>query len=216
LLGDPRAPASPLAAHVPLIIGSNAAEFVNGVDNPSATPFTVDQLVKSARSEFGESADAIIDCYRRAYPNESAFGLHSIVSAWWTRKVAVDQLEAKRRQGGAAYGYLFNWAAPVIDERIATYHACEIAYAFDNAERCINQTGGGPVAARVASDISGAWAAFARNGDPNHSGIPHWTAWTDDAPRTMVFDSPSRTVADLDSEMLRLTTGLVVPGMHNA
>ena len=216
LLGDPRAPASPLAAHIPLIIGSNAAEFVNGVDNPSANLFTVDQLEKSARSQFGENAEAVVDGYRRRYPNESPFGLHSIVSAWWTRKVAVDQLEAKRRQGGAAYGYLFNWAAPVIEERIATYHACEIAYAFDNAELCINQTGGGPIAARVASDISGAWAAFARNGDPNHSGIPHWTAWTDDAPRTMVFDAPSRTVGDLDSEMLRLTTGLTVPGMHNA
>jgi para-nitrobenzyl esterase len=216
LLGDARAPSNPLAAHVPLIIGTNAAEFVNGVDNASADLFTVDQLRLSARLEFGESAEEIIGCYRRMYPNENSFGLHSIVSAWWTRKTAVDQLEAKRRQGGPAYSYLFNWTAPVLEERIATYHACEIAYAFDNAELCINQTGGGPVAGRVASDISAAWAAFARNGDPNHSGIPSWIPWTENAPQTMVFDAPSRTVVDLDSEILRLTQGLAVPGMHNA
>jgi para-nitrobenzyl esterase len=215
LLGDPRAPSTPLAAHVPLIIGTNAAEFVNGVDNAAADLFTIDQLEHSARLEFGENAEEIIGCYRRRYSNESAFGLHSIMSAWWTRKTAVDQLEAKRRQGGVAYSYLFNWAAPVLEERISTYHACEIAYAFDNAELCINQTGGGPVAGRVAADMSGAWAAFALTGDPNHPGIPRWTPWTETAPQTMVFDAPSRTVADLDSEILRLTAGMAVPGMHN-
>jgi para-nitrobenzyl esterase len=216
LLGDARAPSHPLAAHVPLMVGTNTAEFVNGVDNESAELFTADQLESAARVEFGDNAAEIVRCYRRRYPNESPFGLHSIISAWWMRRVAVDQLEAKRRQGGDAYGYLFNWKAPVIADRITTYHACEIAYAFDNAELCINQTGGGPVAVRVASDISGAWAAFARGGNPNHPGIPRWSAWTRDAPQTMVFDAPSRTVADLDSEILRLTAGLAVPGMHNA
>jgi para-nitrobenzyl esterase len=217
LLGDPRAPSSAaLAAHVPLIIGTNAAEFVNGVDNASADLFTADQLATAARREFGEDAAHIVDCYRRRYPNETAFGLHSIVSAWWMRKVAVDQLEAKRRQGGTAYGYLFNWVAPVLEERIATYHACEIAYAFDNAGLCINQTGGGIVARRVASDMATAWAAFARNADPNHPGIPRWDPWAERAPHTMVFDAPSHAVADLDTEILRSTEGLAIPGMHNA
>jgi para-nitrobenzyl esterase len=214
LLGDPRAPSNPMAAHVPLIIGTNAAEFVNGVDNPSAGSFTNEQLESSARAEFGDRAPDILDRYRRAFPNESPFGLHSIVSAWWMRKLAVDQLEARRRQGGVAYGYLFNWKAPVLDERVATYHACEIAYAFDNADLCVNQTGGGPDARGVASDLAGAWAAFARDGDPNHSGIPEWRPWAPDAPRAMVFDAPSRVVADLDTEILRLTDGLPVSGMR--
>jgi para-nitrobenzyl esterase len=216
LLGDPRAPSNSLAGAVPLIIGTTASEFVNGIDNPSASSFTVDQLESSARSEFGDNAREIVDLYRRIYPNESPFGLHSIMSAWWTRTAAVDQLEAKRRQGGTAYSYLFAWSAPVVDERITTYHACDIAYAFDNAELCINQTGGGPVARRVASDMSAAWAAFARNGDPSHPGIPRWAPWTEVAAQTMVFDSPSRIVADFDSDVLRLTRGLAGRGMHNA
>jgi para-nitrobenzyl esterase len=216
LIGDRRAPSDSMSAHIPLIIGTNAAEFVNGVDNASADLFTVEQLESSARLEFGEAARDIIDCYRRAFPNQTPFGLHSIISAWWTRKQAVDQLEAKRRQGGTAYGYLFNWPAPVLDERLTTYHACEIAYVFDNAELCTNQTGGGPIAGRVASDISGAWAEFARHGDPNHAGLPPWAPWAAEAPETMVFDSPSHAVVALDSEMLRMTRGLAVRGMHNA
>jgi para-nitrobenzyl esterase len=216
LLGDHRAPSRPRAAHVPLLVGTNAAEFVSGVDNVSASSYTAEQLEASARLEFGENAAEIVDHYRRAHPNETPFGLHSIISAWWMRRVAVDQLDAKWKQGGTAYGYLFNWAAPVLDERIRTYHACEIAYAFDNAQRCVNQTGGGPLADRVASDMSGAWTAFARTGDPNHPGIPRWIPWSNAASQTMVFDSPSRAVAGLDGEMLRLTRGLSVPGMHNA
>jgi para-nitrobenzyl esterase len=216
LLGDPRAPVRSLSAHVPLVVGTTSAEFVNGVDNDSAARFTADDLAAAAAREFGENARAVVDSYRGRYPDESAFGLHSIVSAWWTRKAAVDQLEAKRRQGGKAYGYLFNWAAPVLDERITTYHACDIAYAFYNADLCVNQTGGGPVAARVAADVSTAWAAFARDGDPNHPGIPRWDLWTRNTPRTMVFDAPSHVAADLDTAMLRLTEGLAARGMHNA
>ena len=53
-----------------------------------------------------------------------------------------------------------------------TYHACEIAYVFDNIDRCVRQTGGGPVALALSTKVSRAWVQLARTGNPNHAGMP--------------------------------------------
>jgi para-nitrobenzyl esterase len=45
--------------------------------------------------------------------------------------------------------------------------------------------------AELSRQISGAWAAFARNGDPNHAGLPAWPAFRPDAQECMIFDLQS-------------------------
>ena len=44
--------------------------------------------------------------------------------------------------------------------------------------------------------MSAAWAAFARTGNPNHSGIPVWAPWTPARWSTMVFDTATAAVDD--------------------
>jgi len=44
--------------------------------------------------------------------------------------------------------------------------------------------------------MSRAWAAFARTGNPSHSGIPKWPAYTLDQRATMVIDSTCQVVND--------------------
>jgi para-nitrobenzyl esterase len=50
-------------------------------------------------------------------------------------------------------------------------------------------TGGGPGPRAVAAKVSGAWINFARHGDPNHRGLPHWLSFTADQCPTMIFDT---------------------------
>jgi para-nitrobenzyl esterase len=57
----------------------------------------------------------------------------------------------------------------------------------------------------LSRQISGAWAAFARSGNPNHAGLPEWPAYTLAERATMVFDlGKSRVVNDPDGEERRM------------
>ena len=55
----------------------------------------------------------------------------------------------------------------------------------------------------MSKRISGAYVAFARTGNPNHPGLPHWPAHTRDG-ATMVFDNVSTVRHGLEAEGLRL------------
>jgi para-nitrobenzyl esterase len=52
--------------------------------------------------------------------------------------------------------------------------------------------------------MGGAWVTFARTGNPNHSGLPHWPQYDAESRSTMIFDSPCRIEGDPEGEGLRL------------
>jgi para-nitrobenzyl esterase len=213
LLGDPSAPQKPMSAGIPIIVGSTQHEFVNAVDREGGTAMTEAALREEAIKVFGSRADAVIAAYRDEYPDECTFNLHATISAWWMRELCLRQARAKRAQGGRAYNYVFAWKAPVLTGDLATYHGCELAYVFNNAELCESQTGGTTTAYGVARAMSGAWAAFARTGDPATGQIPKWPEWNQ-SESTFVFDAPCRVVRHLDSTALKLAAGTPVPGLH--
>jgi len=48
------------------------------------------------------------------------------------------------------------------------------------------------MAQQMAALMSDALLAFARSGNPNHSGLPNWEQYSLDRRQTMIFDVPSR------------------------
>jgi len=201
---DPGAPE--ISANVPLLTGTNLHEFVNGLDRPDVNAMGVEELNRLVGEAFGDHSKAIIDAYRREYPNTTPFDLYATIAASSrVRRPAFEQAIRKAALGAApAYSYVYSWRTPVLDNRPGPFHACEIAFTFDNAEICDHYSGGTPEAFTLSKQISSAWVNFARTGNPNHDGLPHWPTYTTEQRATMYFDAPCEVRNDLEGEGLRL------------
>lgn len=189
----PRQPFSPDAPEqskqIPLLVGTTLNEFVSAMGRPDAMKMTDEELRKMTTQVFHDQADQVIAAAKEVYPNAVPFQLWSVIAVSGVRGSALTQAQRKAAQGGApAYCYQFTWQTPVLDGRPMAFHCSEIAFVFDNTDRCENMTGGGPAARALAAKVSDAWIAFARTGDPNHPGLPHWAPLTAETNATMVFD----------------------------
>ena len=200
---DPGAP--PISAHVPLITGTDLNEGFSGLDRPDAEAMTVEEMNRLVSEAFAGDSEAIITAYRRDYPKATPFGLYATIAASHFRVPAFAQASRKATQGAApAYAYIYAWRTPVLDNRPGTFHAAEISFTFDNAELCDHYSAGDPGAFVLSRQMGGAWASFARTGNPNHSGLPQWPVYTADTRATMYFDTPCSVRNDPEGNGLRI------------
>jgi para-nitrobenzyl esterase len=65
-----------------------------------------------------------------------------------------------------------------------------------------------PESDTLSRQISAAWAAFARDGDPNHAGLPTWPAYNAEWRATMVLDQACEVIDDPDRERRLLLSQL--------
>ena len=135
-------------------------------------------------------ADKVIAVYRTAQPGRENIDLflRMDTDASFFRQGVETQAERKAQQLGApVYVYRFEYYSPVREGRLKAMHCMEIPFVFDNLQAGKSFTGSGPTAQRIADQMSAAWVAFARGGNPNHRGIPQWTAFNPTQRATMVF-----------------------------
>jgi para-nitrobenzyl esterase len=67
-----------------------------------------------------------------------------------------------------------------------------IPLVFDNIAQPGSLTGKDADTQKVADQMSEAFIAFARGGDPRHAGIPEWRSYELSTRATMVFDVQSQ------------------------
>ncbi len=203
-------PASPFHSHapsisadVPMIIGSTLNEFVTGISHPQFETMTEAELTARAEAFLPGRGAAVVKAFRLRTPGAAPFDLWSRIATAPIRQAAVDQATAKAALARApAYLYWFNWQTPVLDHRPRAFHCLDIPFAFANTDRCDSMTGGGDVARMLGGQLADAFIAFARNGDPNHSGLAPWSPVSSRAAATMIFDTESRLAIDPDAEEL--------------
>jgi para-nitrobenzyl esterase len=197
-----------VSANVPMIVGTNLNEFVNAVDNPDSAMMTEAELMAKLIERHFDKAAAIAEAYRKEYPRESPFGIWAAVSASETRRNAFMQAEKKTALGAApAFEYIYAWRTPALDGRPGVFHSAEISMVFDNADKCVNYSGLTPEGLEMSTNMSSAWANFARTGNPNHSGIPNWPAFEKSKRSTMIFNTPCVVKDDPEGPGLRLFEG---------
>lgn len=194
---DPKA--SALTADVPMIIGTSLNEFVNGMNHPEYEDMTMDEVENKVHQLYPDRVQRVISAFRERSPNAKPFDLWSQIAASRVREAAIKQATAKAALGKApAYLYWFAWKTPVLDGRPRAFHCSEIPFVFNNTDRCDTMTGGGADARALAEKVSDAWIHFARTGDPNHPGIPHWAAFSSETVPTMIFDNDTVAVNNPD------------------
>lgn len=72
----------------------------------------------------------------------------------------------------------------------------DIPLNLDTVAVAPGMTGDGPDAQRMAGIMSSMCIQFARTGNPNHAGLPHWRPYTLKDRATMCFNLPPRLVDD--------------------
>jgi para-nitrobenzyl esterase len=190
-----------LSVQIPFLVGNTFHEFANGIDKPHARETTWEQLSAQLTPQIGARTSPAIEAYRKAFPSAKPFEIGGMIGADLFRRGTILQTERKAAQNGApVYAYWFGWKTPVLDGRPLAFHCQDLAFWFDNVDLCVQATGGGEDARKLASQMSRALVAFARTGDPNHDGIPKWTPFTGANRAMMIWDTASDVKIDPDRD----------------
>jgi para-nitrobenzyl esterase len=198
---DPGAPDS--AVNVPMIIGTTRDEGrFNGLADTSL--FALDEAsLLTAVKDLGvpeRNVDAAIMLYRARMTGRSASDIYfAMASDAWIRKDAITQAERKAAQGGAAV-YMYRFDRGIPNSRYQAGHTVEIPFVFDNVDLAPGVRGM-PRDSRdvaLARQMSDAWVAFARSGNPNHGGMPKWRPYEMKERATLLFNHRSELALGLE------------------
>jgi len=183
--------ATELSADVPIMIGTTQHErSLFTTTTPDLYELDEVGLKKEVGKIVGDRADTFISTYRKLAPDATPSDIYfTIGSDQWMRNSSIRLAERKHEQGRApVFMYRFDWRSPAWDGRFMAAHAFEIPFVFDNTQLNSDITGGTPESKALGANMSDAWIAFARTGNPNHDGLPHWPAYDPTDRATMMFD----------------------------
>jgi para-nitrobenzyl esterase len=212
---DPVAPA--MSANVPLIVGTNKDETILFFQRGDLGVFSLDEAALRSRlkERLGDNGERVLEVYRRGRPGASPADLFvAITTGQWMWRDAITLAERKVALNAApVFMYEFAYesevpVSPTVPYPLKSAHAMEIAFKFDHPETNPD-TGQRPERFKAARNMSAAWAAFARTGNPSHGGIPAWPAYTPERRASMVLDAECRVVDDphRDERLIWQTVG---------
>jgi para-nitrobenzyl esterase len=190
---------APSSLSVPLLIGTCKDEMTLFSLDVERDRFGDDRLRSAAQSIFGDAADDAVRVYERSKPEAATFDRYVAMT---TDRFRVGSIRIAERRAQASpvpvYMYRFDFESPLFEGKLGAPHAMEIPFVFDNLEvpGGLSLHGGRPGAQPLADRVSEAWLAFARTGNPSHSGLPVWPAYEPGRRSTMLFDEERRVVED--------------------
>jgi para-nitrobenzyl esterase len=162
----------------------------------------LEDVAARLQPQLGEQTAPVLDAYRAAHPSAKPVELLALILS--PRTDAIIEAERQFQAGAPVHLYWFGWRTPVLDGRPRAFHCADLPFVFDNTGRADTATGGGEAPKALAAKMADAWIAFARQGDPNHAGLPHWPRFEPEAGPVMIFDDRCRAVDDPDRRERRV------------
>jgi para-nitrobenzyl esterase len=211
---DPDAPA--ISAAIPLLLGTTKDESRMLLAGDVAN-FDLDEGQMRARliaflDVGADETDRIVAVFRaqrpHASPSDIFFAVTNARMLWMN---ALTQAERKAAQRvGAVYMYRFDWHLPILGGKLGAPHGATVSFVFRTMDAAKSMVGMGAERQALSDRISNAWLAFARTGNPNHAGLPHWPTFDAATRATMIFDNDCALV-NAPNEAERLAMCAVPP-----
>jgi para-nitrobenzyl esterase len=215
---DPFDPTAPeLSANIPLLIGSVETEVTflpHQVLDPIDDASLHAHVKQTVRNASDDQVDKLIAAYRAGRPGVSNTDLYLILASDATFRAGVmTEADRKATQAKAAvYQYYFTWRSPVREGKLRSFHTLEIPFVFDNVDVAKSMTGDGQDRYALADQMSSAWVAFARTGNPNHKGLPTWPTFDTTKRAVMIFNDECKIVNDPHGDEQRLLHSIQTGG----
>jgi para-nitrobenzyl esterase len=192
---DPDAPE--ISAGIPLLIGNDKDESSLFLQGNSGLYNLDDAGLRSELIKAGiqtDKVDKLLVLYKRDHPGDTPSDLYFRISTdRGARLNAATQAELQLARGKAkVFVYYCQYNTPLGDGKFRAFHTSDLPLTMRLTLF--------PESEQLSRQLSGAWAAFARNSDPGQKGLS-WPAYTTEKRATMVFDAPkSEAVNDPDHE----------------
>jgi len=125
------------------------------------------------------------------------------------RRAAVRTSETATAAGSGGWLYRFDLPSTVHDGVLGATHGCDVAFTFNDYARpetsriafAHYHDPEDPVVQQLAEEWSSTLLAFARTGDPNGAGLPHWPPYSPNERQVLILDATSRIEQDPDRDL---------------
>ncbi len=189
-------------AQLPLLVGTVYGEFSgfmpSAYDKHKLTFEEGAEIVKQTAGE--EAAAELLPLFAKAYPERNPVELLTLDFLF---RLPTQQFIRQRSAGNrCTYSYLFNQDLPINGGNVP-WHCADVPYVFHNTEM-VPSTQEEGVSEKLEAQIFDSVIAFARSGNPNHPGIPDWSASSPGDEQTMVFCGDTRVRRNHDAELIPL------------
>jgi len=203
-------------ARIPVLLGTNLDEIrywatIEDLPLEAKPPALLETQVASI---VGDRARALIDTYQRADSEYGEAVIHLETDLLF-RMTSIRMAEAICDLQ-PTYMYLFTYRSTSPLARYESAHAMELPFVFgliDELES-IDFIGRGPDRATLMGRIQQAWIQFARSGDPNHRGLPHWPRYERTRRATMLLGLDSKVLEDPFGAQRRSWDGVPFDGVR--
>lgn len=208
-VGDPRAVGfTPHAKTIPVMAGTVFGEFAFGPGLHNKYELSRDEKIKLIEEKYKEGSHRLIELFGKAWPEKDISDLLVMDSMF--RSPTRDFVEKKGAcPESPTYSYIFSYEFPY-DGGKPAWHCSEIPFVFRNT--CMVPVCNEPGVSDVLEDrVFGAWIAFAKHGDPNHSALPRWPASRPGEEQVMIFDRECSVRMNFDAQLIELHKELAPP-----
>jgi para-nitrobenzyl esterase len=195
---------------VPLIAGTNRDE---GTLFTMLLPQSLWGLLGSALATSitsGADPTPYLNALKATYPQDTDKQNHERIWVDMLRHSAIGSTQRATKAGPGGWLYRFDLPSTVAmgGQNLGATHAAEIAFTFNSfagADAPLNlYDPDDPVVKDLAQRWSNTIIAFAKTGDPNGAGLPHWPRYSTSNRQTLILDANPRIERNLDRVHMKL------------